>query len=387
MPIKPWVLAISLAISSLSAHAYDQLVEKQAFTLPSYTTTGGQTIKNVRIGYESYGKLNAAGDNVIFIAHFYSGNSHAAGKYKASDAAPGYWNSIIGPGQAVDTDKYFVISADTLVNLNAKDPNTITTGPASINPDTGKPYAMSFPVVSARDFVHVHKALLDQLGVKKLHAVMGASGGSIQAFEWATQYPDFVDRIVPVISPGLSIHPYALALLDSWAMPIRLDANWQQGNYYGQAEPQAGLAESLKLVTLTARHFGWAQREFGYRWANAAHNPATAVDSRFLIEDALNKAGAARARSVDANSLLYTSKAYQLYNVEADAHKIRAKVLLIPAKSDLIFPPALSHHTANTLRALGKQVKVVEIDGDGGHLDGLSQVAQAGDSIRRFLSD
>src|SRR6185369_2081775 len=108
--------------------AYDGPVEKKTFALPSYTTVAGKTIKNVRVGYETYGTLNAAGDNAIFIPHFFSGNSHAAGKYKASDAAPGYWDPIIGSGKPIDTDKYFVISADTLTNLNTKDPNTITTG-------------------------------------------------------------------------------------------------------------------------------------------------------------------------------------------------------------------------------------------------------------------
>src|SRR3569623_747696 len=162
------------------AHAFDGPVEKKSFTLPSYTTVAGRTIPNVRVGYETYGTLNAAGDNAIFIPHFFSGSSHAAGKYKPADAAPGYWDPIIGAGKPIDTDKYFVISADALVNLNTKDPNVVTTGPASTDPATGKPYGMSFPVVSYRDSVRVHKALVDSLGVKKLAAVAGASGGSIQ---------------------------------------------------------------------------------------------------------------------------------------------------------------------------------------------------------------
>ena len=131
------ILATSAATS---AFAYDKPVEKKVFSLPAYTTVGGKTIKDVKVGYETYGTLNATGDNAVFVAHFYSGNSHAAGKYKETGAAPGYWNGIIGPGKPVDTDKLFVISADTLSNVNTKDPNTTTTGPSSINPDTGKPY-------------------------------------------------------------------------------------------------------------------------------------------------------------------------------------------------------------------------------------------------------
>jgi homoserine O-acetyltransferase len=145
---RAFVAAAWLAAGA--AAAYDGPVEKKVFTLPSYTTVGGKTIKNVRVGYETYGKMNAAGDNVIFVPHFFTGSSHAAGKYQPGDAAPGYWDSIIGAGRPIDTDKYFVISADALTNLNTKDPNVTTMGPASINPDTGKPYAMSFPVVTLR---------------------------------------------------------------------------------------------------------------------------------------------------------------------------------------------------------------------------------------------
>ena len=173
--------ALAALLAAAPAHAYDGPVEKKTFTLPGYTTVGGRTIADVRVGYETYGKLNAAGDNAIFVAHFYSGTSHAAGRYKVADAAPGYWDPIIGSGRPIDTDRYFVISADTLANLNTKDPNVVTTGPASIDPATGKPYAMSFPVVSMRDSVRVHKALVDSLGVKKLVAVAGASGDELQS--------------------------------------------------------------------------------------------------------------------------------------------------------------------------------------------------------------
>ncbi len=119
--------------------SYDGPVEKKVFSLPGYTTAGGRTIKGVKVGYETYGKLNAAGDNAIFIPHFFSGTSHAAGKYQPGDAAPGYWDPIIGAGRPIDTDKYFVISADALANVNTKDPNVTTTGPASIDPDTASP--------------------------------------------------------------------------------------------------------------------------------------------------------------------------------------------------------------------------------------------------------
>ncbi|MBS0314702.1 MAG: homoserine O-acetyltransferase [Proteobacteria bacterium] len=362
------------------------LTEKKVFEMPSYTTFGGKTIKNVRVGYETYGKLNAAGDNAVFIAHFYSGTSHAAGKYKPGDAAAGYWDSIIGPGKPIDTDRFYVISADTLSNLNTKDPMVTTTGPASINPDTGKHYGMSFPVIAMRDSVRVHKALVDSLGVKKLYAVAGASGGSVQAVEWAVLYPDVVERAIPVISPGLSISPWAIGLLQLWVAPIYQDPKWNGGDYYGREEPLAGVANALTAVTITARHWGWAEKTFGYKLADPAKAPGDAMGNRFLIEDALAKAGIARASTTDANNKLYMAKANQLFNVEDDAAKIKAKILFIPASSDLIFPPEMSKKAAEKLRSLGKTAEVFVIEGDGGHLDGVLNVGKAADVIRAFLA-
>jgi homoserine O-acetyltransferase len=380
------VIAAALLLALAEASAYDGVVEKKVFTLSSYTTVGGKTIKNVRVGYETYGTLNAAGDNAIFVPHFFTGTSHAAGKYKPTDAAPGYWDPIIGAGKPIDTDKYFVISADALANLNTKDPNVTTTGPASVNPDTGKPYGMSFPVISYRDSVRVHKALVDSLGVKKLHAVAGASGGSIQAMEWAALYPDLVERVVHVIGPGFDISPYVLEMLDVWTLPIRNDPKWNNGDYYGRDEPAAGVAQALKIVTITARANGWAETTFGYKWADAARDPGADMGNLFTIEDALNKAGAARAATTDANSMIYTAKANQLYNLGDDVKKMKAKILFVPAKSDLLFPPELAQRAAERYRAQGGAAEVVVIDGDGGHLDGVLNVAKQGEAIRAFLA-
>ncbi|HTP47012.1 MAG TPA: homoserine O-acetyltransferase [Casimicrobiaceae bacterium] len=379
-------VATMLLFAAGEVSGYDGPVEKKVFTLASYTTAGGKTIKNVRVGYETYGTLNAAGDNAIFVPHFFTGTSHAAGKYKTADAAPGYWDPIIGAGKPLDTDKYFVVSADALANLNTKDPNVTTTGPASVNPDTGKPYAMSFPVVSYEDSVRVHKALLDALGVKKLQAVAGASGGSIQAMLWAALYPDFVARVVHVVGPGFDISPYVLQMLDVWTLPIKLDPKWNNGDYYGRDEPAGGVAQALMIVTLTARANGWAEKTFGYKWADAAKNPVADMGNQFMIEDALNKAGTARAATTDANSMIYTAKANQIYNLGDAVGKIKAKILFVPAKSDLLFPPELSQRAAERYRAQGGIAEVAVIDGDGGHLDGILNVARQGDAIRAFLA-
>ncbi len=336
---------VLFALLVFSAHA-QLLTEKKFFTLPQYTTIGGKTIKNVRVGYETYGKLNDAGSNAIFIAHFFSGTSHAAGRYKADEKAAGYWDAIIGPGKPIDTDKYFVVSADTLANLNVKSPLVGTTGPATTNPDTGKPYGSSFPVVTMGDSVRVHKALVDSLGVKKLVAV----------------------------------------LLDLWMMPIKLDPNWKGGDYFGGQEPNEGVAQALKTVTITAFHFGWAERSFGYKWAAEGKNPGEAMGNLFAIEDTLYKTGMARASATDAAHFVWMAKANQLYNLSAQQSRIKAKVLFLPAKTDLIFPPELARGWAEKLRAQGNLVELYEIEGSNGHLDGLISIAKVGEQIRAFLT-
>jgi len=376
------VICLLLPLSQAGAQL---LTEKKFFTLPQYTTAGGKTIKNVRVGYETYGKLNAAGDNAIFVAHFFSGTSHAAGRYKADEKAAGYWDAIIGPGKAIDTDKYFVVSADTLANLNVKSPTVGTAGPATINPDTGKPYGSSFPVVSMKDSVRVHKALVDSLGIKKLKAVAGASGGSIQAMEWGAEYPQLVERVIHVIGPGLDIHPYVIGLLELWMMPIKMDPNWKGGDYFGGAEPSEGVAQSLKTVTLTALHFGWAEKVHGYKWAAEGKNPQDAMGNLFAIEDSLYKTGQARAGATDAAHFVWMAKANQLYNLEKEQSRIKAKVLFLPASTDMIFPPALSRKAAEKLKAQGNEVEVYEIEGTSGHLDGLFSIGKVADRIKAFL--
>ncbi|TWA74277.1 homoserine O-acetyltransferase [Azospirillum brasilense] len=378
---------------ALPALAFEGLVEKKVFEMPSYTTVGGGTIKNVRIGWESYGKLNDARDNVILVTHFFSGNSHAAGKYKMEDPAPGYWDSIIGPGKPLDTDKYFVISSDTLVNLSPKDPTVVTTGPASVNPDTGKPYGMSFPVVTIRDFVNVQKALLDSLDVNSLHAVMGGSMGSLQALEWGASHPEMVKRVVAVIG-GAEADPFLIGWLNLWAAPIRVDPNWQGGDYYGKAEPKAGLTEALKLVTLHARHWKWADATFGRGWAEEGKDPAASMNNQYAIEAWLDKAAAARAAVSDANHFLYLVKANQTFLVggggalDEGLAKIKAPVLLIPSADDLVFPPERAMHPLkDRLEKQGVAVTYTDaITTSLGHLDGIANIAKAGDTIASFMS-
>jgi homoserine O-acetyltransferase len=365
------------------AQAADLIVEKKIFEMPSYRTAAGATIKNVRIGWQSAGVLNADKSNAILIAHFFSGTSHAFGKYKADDKVAGYWDGIIGPGKLIDTNTYFVISSDTLVNLNANAPNVATTGPASINPDTGKPYGMSFPVVSIKDFVNVQKALVESLGIRKLKTVMGASMGGLQAYEWAASYPEMVGGIVAVISHSVP-DPYLTAWLDLWAQPIRLDANWNGGDYYGKEAPVEGLKASLKLITLHANHWEWARKTFGTAPAEEGKDPAAAMANKFKIEAFLETAAAARAGVADANHLLYLVKANQL--ASADPSRIKVPALIINTPTDLVFPDPLVDETAKAIAANGTAVETAKLVGSNGHLNGLAIIGQAKDKIGAFLA-
>jgi homoserine O-acetyltransferase len=374
--------ALNLVAAGTEAQT-SMLVEKKVFELASYTTQGGGTIKNVRIGWESYGTLNADKSNVILVTHFFSGTSHAAGKYRETDAVAGYWDPIIGPGKAIDTDKYFVISSDTLVNLNANTPNVVTTGPSSVDPDTGKPYGMTFPVVTFRDFVNVQKALLDSLGVQKLRAVVGASMGALQAFEWAAAYPERVERIVPVIGAAGS-DPFLIAWLDVWGQPIRLDPKWNGGDYYGKEPPNAGLTAALKVVSLQANQAEWATQAFGDAPAVPSKAPRAAFENQFKIQATLDQTSAARAAGSDANNMLYLIKANQLADV--DPASIKVPTLLISSPTDLVFPQTRVDRTATAIASNGTFVERATVTGPNGHLNGVLHIQQAGPVIADFLA-
>ncbi|MGQ7249506.1 E22 family MetX-like putative esterase [Halomonas sp. V046] len=378
-----------LGLPAFAAQAFDG-VEKQVFEMPSYTTLGGKTIAPVRVGWEAYGELNAARDNAILITHFFSATSHAAGRYTEDDAAPGYWDAIIGPGKAVDTDRYYVISSDTLVNLNAHDPRVTTTGPATLNPATGEPWGTDFPVVTIGDFVNVQAALLDELGIERLHAVMGASMGALQAYEWASAYPERVERLIPVIGSGVA-DPWLIASLDSWAMPIRLDAKWNGGDYYASEPPLDGLAESLRLVTLQANHWRWADAAFDLSWATPEEDPAGDLDAEYAVEATLDDISAARASTADANHLLYLVKANQTFtpghagDAAAGLAAIEAPTLILYSEDDLVFAPESVRETARLIAADGTPVDLEVLKGDRGHIDGVVSIAQAAKRIGDFL--
>lgn len=374
--------------AQLASQPGELIVRKQTFEMPSYTTLGGRTIRNVRVGFQTAGTLNAEGTNAILITHFFSANSHAFGRYAPGGPA-GYWDALIGPGKAIDTNRYFVVSSDTLVNLNT-DPNTITTGPASINPDTGRRWGTDFPVVQIGDFVEVQKALMDHLGVRRLQAVMGASMGALQAYEWAARHPTMVERIVPIIASA-EADAYLIGWLDMWAAPIRLDPKWRGGDYPVEDPPLAGLAQALAMVTIHANHADFLNVTFGRQFAEASRDPAAALDNRFRIQQFLTDAGTARARISDANHFLYLVKANQLFiagggTAEEGLRRIRARTLLIPAPSDLVFLRSSVERTRSLIAAGGARVELVEVDGPRGHLNGVLGLGPIANRITDFLS-
>lgn len=367
----------------------DLLVKKQQFNLKEFRTQSGKTIQDVKVGWEAYGTLNADKSNVILITHYFSGTSHAAGKYQSTDAAPGYWDAIIGPGKAIDTNKFYVVSMDTLVNANAKDPNVITTGPASINPTTGQPYGLSFPVVTIADFVEVQKAFLDSKGIQQLYAVIGPSMGSFQAIEWASRYPHRVQRLIAAIGSAY-MDSWSAVRLERWAEPIKADPNWQQGNYYDkQAQPTEGLITALAYITQDASNPAGFNQKYP--------QPALDKDAHLDIQadltawQQLRKTAAARAELQDANHILYLVRASQLWRVGMQQNwpkalaNISAKTLFLPASGDLLLTPDMSQKSQQLLQQAGNPAQLQSIAGHWGHLDGLFNIASVAPAISAFL--
>jgi homoserine O-acetyltransferase len=369
------------------------LTRKRRFDLKELKTCGGADIRDVAVGYETYGKLNSACSNAILVPHYFSGTSHAAGRYRAEDPQPGYWDAIIGPGKAVDTDRYFFISIDSLVNLNARDENVVTTGPASLDPATGKPYGLSFPPVAIGDFVRVQKALLESLGVSKLHAVMGPSMGGLQTYEWAATYPECVGRIIPVIATP-HVGGWLTAWLSLWAQPIKLDSDWKQGAYDPAAPPLAGLEASLRLITLHALHSQWADEGPGRALAPGGDAGDIASDP-YAIEQALAARARERAKKADANHLLYLARANQSFipgqgagakTLEEGFARIKAPTLMLYAPQDNVFLREWVEKSVAALRKNGVTVETGKIFGPYGHYNGIMRIADCAGRIAEFLA-
>ncbi len=394
------LLALTLMFMSQFAAALQSagpesplLTQKQIHHIADFKMFNGQSIKEVKLGWESYGKLNADKSNAILITHYFTGTSHAAGKYDPTDPTSGYWDSIIGPNKAIDTNKFFVLSMDSLANLNVKDPNVVTTGPASIDPETGKAYGLTFPVITMRDMVNTQKSLLDSLGIKKLYAVAGPSMGSMQAIEWASAYPDKVERLISVIGSSYS-DAWTTAALEQWAIPIKLDRHWQQGDYYQSQPPTEGLTAALMFVTqiaLTPEYFKQVGVDINH--TPLEKNPLQDIQARHNINEWLYNRARGRAENMDANSLLYLVRACQLFmagqqqDIATGLKQIKAKTLFLPATQDLLLMPYHSRDAHSALEAINNNTQIAEIHGPLGHLEGVLGVQKHSSTIAAFLAN
>lgn len=362
------------------------LVQRQVFSLPSFTTVSGRTLKDVRVGYETYGTLNAARDNAIFIGHYFAGTAHAAGKYQESDKMPGWWDCAIGPGKIFDTDRYFVICSDTLCCLPIFNGTTVTTGPATINPDTGKRYGLDFPVVRYEDIVRVQKALVDSLGISRLVAVAGPSAGGFQALQWSVEFPDMVPRVIAVVTPGIGMEAHYLATSDYWVRPILNDPAWKNGDYEPDQQPRLGMMEALRIATVSAMTEPTLRQLGNLSPADPENPPEKSILNDFMCAKMVGQMAMASSMSMDANHYLYLVRAGQLFGIEDKLANAKAKYLFVPVATDSIAVPAMSESAVAKLRAAGLRAECKVMQTPGGHLDGLMLMPLVKDEITAFLN-
>jgi homoserine O-acetyltransferase len=363
------------------------MVERKVFEKEGFVLENGKSIKLV-MGYETYGMLNAAKDNAILVAHGFSGNGHAAGKFSDADPAPGYWDALIGPGKAVDTDKYFVVSPDALCNTN-KMPFIKTCGPSSINPATGKPYGLSFPVVTCLDMAMGMKTLCESLGIKKLKAVMGASMGGFISIQLAVHAPDYAEKMIGVVTaPANPITPSFHEF--QWAM-AKSDPKWNGGDYYGKADPiDAATILQAFVFTLALTP---AALEGMFPRGPADEDCYTDIMNKSGFDKALLAMAAPLAATQDVNSWLYSSRATMTHNIargfkdESDAlSRIKADTLLISNKQDIFEPAAYAERMYKEMQALGKPCEFYLFDDVMGHMAFGSRVDLYEDKVREFLN-
>src|SRR5580765_2392986 len=383
-------------------------VETQFLDLPKPLKLDcGRELHPIRVAYETYGTLSPARDNVILVCHALSGDAHAAGYAKTpppestrdgfgaedrdgtAGRGLGWWDGMIGPGKAFDTNQFFVVSTNLLGGCRG------TTGPASTNPATGKPYGSDFPVITVADMVRTERALLDQLGIHRLAAIAGGSLGGMQALEWAILYPDQVDTIV-VIASTHALQPQGLAWNAIARNAIMADPDWQGGHYYGTGRsPNGGMgvARMVGHITyLSARSMG---DKFARRLQFADDVRYTLTEPGFEVESYLRHQADSFVRRFDANTYLYTSRALSYFDLARQhgdgdlARAVRsmsARTLLIAFSSDWLYPPNGSEELAAALRAAGKDVELHVIDAPYGHDCFLREEARQTPMIQNFLA-
>ncbi len=328
--------------------------------------TCGKMLAPVDVAYETYGQINHAGDNVVLICHALSGGAHAAGYNSPDDKKPGWWDVMIGPGKGIDTNKYFVICPNFLGSCYG------TTGPASINPETGKPYGLDFPIVTIADMVKVQKLLLDKLGIKSLLAVIGGSMGGMQVLQWAIEYPDFVRGAIPIATTS-HLNAQSIAFDAVGRNAILADPNFAAGNYTDEKSPDRGLAIARMIGHITYLSEQGMREKFG-RNLRGTGQYRYDFNSEFAVETYLDYQGQSFVERFDANSYLYITKAESYFDLVKDYGSltnafagVKARFLVISFASDWLFTPAQSKTMVDALVADRKDVSYCNIDSPYGH--------------------
>jgi len=367
----------------------------------------GRELRAIRVAYETYGVLSPRRDNVILVCHALSGDAHAAGFSKAppeqstrdgfgaedrdgtAGKGLGWWDGMIGPGKAFDTDRFFVVSTNLLGGCRG------TTGPSSIDSATGRPYGSDFPVITVADMVRTERAFLDVLGIERLAAVTGGSLGGMQAFEWSILFPDQVDAVVAIASTH-ALHPQGVAWNSIARDAIMRDPAWQSGHYYGTGrKPDGGMGVARMVGHVTYLSAPAMGDRFGRRLQFSDDIRYTITEPEFEVESYLRHQADSFVRRFDANTYLYTSRALTYFDLARQygggslaraLEGVAARTLLIAFSSDWLYPPSASGEIQEALGALGKPVEFHVIEAPYGHDCFLLEEARQTPIIRRFLS-
>ena len=348
------------------------LVEKKYFTFAeppdSMVLESNARLGPITIAYETLGTLNEDKSNVILVLHALSGDSHVAGYYSEEDQKPGWWEIMVGPGKGIDTDKYFVICPNIIGSCMG------STGPSSINPDTGEPYGFDFPVVTIGDMVKAQKALLDHLGIEKILTVVGGSIGGMQVLEWAVRYSGIVFSAIPLATTTRH-SALAIAFNEVARQAIMADPNWNMGKYYDSDKPNLGLALARMVGHVTYLSDEAMRNKFGRRLQNKGDFSFN-FDADFQVESYLRYQGQKFVDRFDANSFLYITKAADYFDlrrqhgggseVEAFA-KTEAKFLVISFTSDWLYPTYQSRAMVKSMKKNNLDVSFCEIEAEWGH--------------------
>lgn len=336
---------------------------RRHWTFPGpFVTESGAAIESPVTAYEIWGEPVDGGANAILLMTGLSPSAHAASH--GPEDEPGWWEDMVGPGKALDTERWFVVCCNVLGGCHG------TTGPWSADPATGRPYALDFPFVTMRDMVRLQRALLEHLGVGRHHAVIGSSMGGMLALEYGTMFPDEVERLVAISASGMT-HPFAIALRRVQRRAVMLDPEWRKGGYYGHGRPAAGLSLAREIGTITYRSdLEWTRR-FGREWRDGE---PLSLDGRFEVESYVEHQGEKYALGYDANSYLYLSRAMDLHDLGRDrgglaaaVARILARTLLIGIETDVLIPPFEIHELADAFADAGHPAELVMLDLDTGH--------------------